>query len=139
VGEHNRALRAARERTPSRNAPGEHLTRAELADAVNRYLWDTTRRRFDLDDHLIGKWERGVVRYPIREYRAALRAVLDVDTDARLDETISAAKATESAFITRKLHATRAELKPLLRNPHVRRVDDEIGQLGRSLNPAGTQ
>ncbi len=84
MGEHNRALRAARERMPSRTAPGEYMTRAELADAVNRYLWESTGRRFDLDDHLIGKWERGVVRYPIREYRAALRAVLDVATDTEL-------------------------------------------------------
>jgi tetratricopeptide (TPR) repeat protein len=84
LGEHNRALRAARERMPSRNTPGEYTTRAELAEAVNQYLWETTGRRFDLDDHLIGKWERGVVRYPIREYRAALRAVLAADTDAEL-------------------------------------------------------
>jgi len=69
---------------PSRLAPGEHMTRAEVADAVNRYLWDTTGRRYELDDHLIGKWERGVVRYPIREYRAALRAVLDAVADTEL-------------------------------------------------------
>ena len=84
MGEHNAALRAARERLPSRLAPDEPMTRAELADAVNAWLWETTGRRFELDDHLIGKWERGVVRYPIREYRAALRAVLGVDTDAEL-------------------------------------------------------
>jgi hypothetical protein len=84
VREHNAALRAARERLPSRVAPGEHMTRAELADAVNAWLWEHTDRRFELDDHLIGKWERGVVRYPIREYRAALRAVLGVDTDDAL-------------------------------------------------------
>lgn len=82
--EPNDALRAARERMPSRLAPGEPMTRTELADAVNAWLWEATDRRFELDDHLIGKWERGVVRYPIREYRAALRAVLDVDTDAEL-------------------------------------------------------
>lgn len=67
---------------------------------MNTWLWETTRRRFELDDHLIGKWERGVVRYPIREYRSALRAVLGVDTDdalgfhppaRRVDETASGA------------------------------------------------
>jgi hypothetical protein len=47
-------------------------------------LWEHTGRRFELDDHLIGKWERGVVRQPIRQYRAALRAVLGVYTDAEL-------------------------------------------------------
>ncbi|GAA0896880.1 hypothetical protein [Pseudonocardia zijingensis] len=82
--EHNASLRAARKRVPSRVTPGEYMTRAELADAVNAWLWMNTGRRFELDDHLIGKWERGVVRYPIREYRAALRAVLAVDTDDEL-------------------------------------------------------
>jgi hypothetical protein len=84
VGEHNAALRAARERLPSRLAPGEPMTRAELAEAVNAWLWENTGRRFELDDHLIGKWERGVVRQPILQYRVALRAVLSVDTDAEL-------------------------------------------------------
>lgn len=84
VGEHNRALRAARERLPSRRVPGEPLSRGELADAVNAHLWQTTGVRYELDDHLVGKWERGVVRWPIAPYRAALRAVLGVDTDAEL-------------------------------------------------------
>jgi tetratricopeptide (TPR) repeat protein len=47
-------------------------------------LWENTGRRFELDDHLIGKWERGVVRQPIAQYRAALRAVLGVGTDTEL-------------------------------------------------------
>lgn len=82
--EPNRALRAARERTPSRRVPGEPMTRAELADAVNAYLWANTRTCYDLDDHLVGKWERGVVRTPSGAYRAALRAVLRVDSDTDL-------------------------------------------------------
>lgn len=84
VTEYNALLRAARERLPSRAAPGEHLTRAELADAVNAWLWEATRLRYELDDHLIGKWERGAVRWPIAPYRSALRAVLGVGTDAEL-------------------------------------------------------
>ncbi|WP_143517265.1 hypothetical protein [Pseudonocardia sp. MH-G8] len=84
MAEHNRALRAARERTPSPAAPDEHMTRAELAEAVNAWIWKTTGRRYELDDHLLGKWERGVVRYPIRDYRSALRAVLGVATDSEL-------------------------------------------------------
>ena len=84
MGERNGRLRAARERLPSHRVPGEHVSRAELADAVNAWLWTHTGRRFDLDDHLIGKWERGVVRYPIAPYRAALRAVFGVDTDEAL-------------------------------------------------------
>jgi hypothetical protein len=50
-----------------------------------------------LDDHLIGKWERGVVRYPIREYRAALRAVLGADTDAELGFRAPARQVATSA------------------------------------------
>ncbi len=82
--EPNDALRAARERLPSLRAPGESLTRAELADAVNGHLWRTTGVRYELDDHLIGKWERGVVHWPIAPYRAALRAVLGMAGDAEL-------------------------------------------------------
>ena len=46
--EPNVLLRAARERTPSRIAPGECLSRAELAETVNAYLWQTTGRRYEL-------------------------------------------------------------------------------------------
>lgn len=84
MSERNHAHRAARERLPSRRVPGEPMTRAELADAVNAWLWETTGACYQLDDHLIGKWERGAVRWPIAPYRAALRAVLDVRTDAEL-------------------------------------------------------
>lgn len=84
MGEHNAALRAARERRPSPRTPGGRMTRAELADAVNAHLWNATGVRYELDDHLIGKWERGVVRWPIGPYRAALRAVLGVETDDQL-------------------------------------------------------
>jgi hypothetical protein len=84
VGEPNHALRAARERTGSGRAPGEPLSRVELAEQVNAWLWGTTGRRYDLDHHLIGKWERGVVARPIDPYRAALKAVLGADRDADL-------------------------------------------------------
>jgi hypothetical protein len=80
----NELLRAARGRVPSRAAPGECLSRAELAEAVNAWLWSTTGQRFELDGHHIAKYERGVVRFPIGPYRAALRAVLGVRTDAEL-------------------------------------------------------
>lgn len=82
--EPNAALRLARERVPSRLAPGEPLSRAELADLVNAWLWRETGRRYALDDHAVGRWERGRVRWPIAPYRVGLRAVLGVDTDAAL-------------------------------------------------------
>jgi hypothetical protein len=82
--EPNHALRAARERLPSRRVPGAPLSRAELAEAVNAHLWTRTGRRYELDDHLIGKWERGTVRTPSAPYRAALRTVLRIHSDADL-------------------------------------------------------
>jgi hypothetical protein len=80
----NEALRAARERTPSRLVPGECLSRSELAEAVNAYLWAGTGHRYELDGHHIAKYERGVVRWPIAPYRAGLRAVLGATSDAAL-------------------------------------------------------
>jgi hypothetical protein len=55
----NTLLRAARERLPSAVAPGEHASRVEVADAVNRWLWETTGRRHALDAHYLAKLERG--------------------------------------------------------------------------------
>ena len=80
----NERLRAAREATPSRIAPGEGMSRGELAEAVNRYLWESTQRRYTLDAHTIARYERGVVRWPNAAYRSGLRAVLDAATDADL-------------------------------------------------------
>lgn len=80
----NEDLRAARERTCSPRVPGAHLSRAELAEAVNAWLHRRTNRPGALDAHYIGRLERGAVRWPGREYRAALRSVLGADTDAAL-------------------------------------------------------
>lgn len=82
--EPNHLLRSARERTPSRVAPGESMSRRELAEAVNRWLWVTTSTRYELDAHSIGRWERGAIRWPSAHYRTALRAVLNTETDADL-------------------------------------------------------
>ncbi|WP_191243526.1 hypothetical protein [Amycolatopsis deserti] len=49
MDEPNDKLRAARRATPSRRVPGEPMSPGELADEVNRYLWDTTGRRYQLD------------------------------------------------------------------------------------------
>jgi hypothetical protein len=84
TAEGNDTLRAARERTPSALVPGECLSRSELAEAVNAWLWTTTGKRFELDAHHLAKYERGVVRFPIAPYRAGLRAVLGVTSDAEL-------------------------------------------------------
>lgn len=82
--EYNEQLRQARERSSSRDMPGVPLSRQELAEQVNAYLFDRTGKRFELDDNYIGKLERGVIRWPQRAYREALREVLGVGSDRDL-------------------------------------------------------
>jgi hypothetical protein len=84
VTERNELIRQARERLPSRAAPGEPLSREDLADLLNRWLYERRGRTVLLDANYIGKLERGVIRWPQRDYRDALRAVLRVGTDADL-------------------------------------------------------
>ncbi|MCM3922236.1 hypothetical protein ND748_11280 [Frankia sp. AiPs1] len=80
----NHQLRSARERTESPHARGESLSRRELAELVNAAVSSTTGRTVVIDDHYIGKLERGVIRWPQENYRAALRAILRVPSDAEL-------------------------------------------------------
>lgn len=49
----NNLLRSARERTPSHIAPGDCMSRCELAEAVNAYLWKATGKRYELDAHAV--------------------------------------------------------------------------------------
>ncbi|MFC7614855.1 hypothetical protein ACFQV2_16375 [Actinokineospora soli] len=81
MAEPNDLLRAARERQPSRRVPGDSMSRAELADAVAAWLWNSTGKRHDLDVRTIARWERGAVRWPNSHYRAALRHVLGATDD----------------------------------------------------------
>ncbi|MBF6332498.1 XRE family transcriptional regulator [Nocardia transvalensis] len=62
------------------------MSRAELADAVNDYLWRTKGQRREMDAHTIARYERGVIRWPTDEYREALRAVFNAN-DAELGFT----------------------------------------------------
>lgn len=80
----NDLLREARESTPSRRAPGEHMSRGELADSICAWLWDTTEIKYELDGHYIAKLERGAVRWPGAAYRSGLRHVLGVAADNEL-------------------------------------------------------
>jgi hypothetical protein len=80
----NDLLRSARERTPSRRAPGEYMSRVELAETVCAWLWETTEVRYELDGHYIAKLERGAVRWPGAAYRSGLRFVLNVASDNEL-------------------------------------------------------
>jgi len=80
----NVKLRGLREATPSSLISGECLSRAELAEAVNDFLWRTRDTRFELDGHSIARYERGQVLWPSEPYRAALKSVFGVTADAEL-------------------------------------------------------
>ncbi|MGJ7906785.1 XRE family transcriptional regulator [Actinopolyspora sp. H202] len=72
----NDHLKAARHAAESARVPGEHMSRAELAERVNTWLLDNTGRPGALDRHYLGRLERGQIQRPGRDYRAAFRAVL---------------------------------------------------------------
>ena len=80
----NSLLTAARKRIESPSTPGQHMTRQELAEAVNDHVFRATGTPGAVDARHVGRWERGVTRWPAARYRAALRAVLNVATDVEL-------------------------------------------------------
>ncbi|MDQ3763582.1 MAG: XRE family transcriptional regulator [Actinomycetota bacterium] len=87
MGEPNDRLRRARERVESPNATGEPLSRQELAELVNAWVYDNTnpRRVIATDANYVGQLERGRIRWPQDpDRRAGFRAVLGAATDAQL-------------------------------------------------------
>ncbi|HEX5598424.1 MAG TPA: hypothetical protein VFX61_20765 [Micromonosporaceae bacterium] len=81
----NELLRLVRERLPSPNRPGKPISRSELADMVNDLLFGPHRAAHSgFNANYVGKLERGEIRWPGEEYRAALRSVLGVDSDEEL-------------------------------------------------------
>ena len=84
----NTRFRGCRERRESPTRPGQFVSRSELADLVNSALKqlypDTDLSRVLVDDRWIGSVERGESRWPHPRRRAALRHVLDADTDQQL-------------------------------------------------------
>ena len=78
-------LQAAREARPSpTGVPGLRMSRQELAEAANAYLWQVHRHRENMAEHDIGRYERGEVRWPRHSRRLALRGVLGAGTDIEL-------------------------------------------------------
>ncbi len=71
------------------------MSRQELAEAINAYLWRTYEQDEKLDENDIGKLERGEHRWPGARRREAFRAVLAVARDADL-----------GFYINRKLRGT---------------------------------
>jgi hypothetical protein len=81
----NNKLRAARERTASPTCPDEGLSRQELAELVNTWVWEHHNKTVVVATaNYVGKLENGIIRWPGRLYREALRAVLGVSKDADL-------------------------------------------------------
>jgi hypothetical protein len=60
------------------------LSRQEVAELVNEWLYRRYGTVVELDANYVGKLERGIIRWPGRSYREALRTVLRVDSDAQL-------------------------------------------------------
>jgi hypothetical protein len=80
----NELLRRARLRTPSPSGSGRRMSRQELADQVNDFVFSDTGREVCLDANYVGKLERGEHRWPNDLYRRAFRAVLNIPEDADL-------------------------------------------------------
>ncbi|WP_428962248.1 hypothetical protein [Micromonospora fluostatini] len=60
------------------------MSRQEVAEAVNAWVWEHQGRRVYLGSAYIGKLERGEHRWPVAHVRAGLRAVFGVDDDASI-------------------------------------------------------
>ncbi len=85
MAEPNDQLRRARERTESPHASGDCLSRQELAELVNAWMFEHKNSVVELDANYIGKLEQGAIRWPQDpDRREAFRAVLAVSTDAEL-------------------------------------------------------
>ena len=84
----NLKLEARREHMPSPHRQGQHMSRTELADEVNRALYvlypNDDPTAFEVDGAWIGKLELGIHRWPTDKRRAALRYVLKVEADAEI-------------------------------------------------------
>jgi hypothetical protein len=83
----NERLRAARERTASLTDPDVCLSRQELAELANAWIWEHHKKMVALSANYIGKLELGTIRWPGKLYREALRAIFSVPTDAALGFT----------------------------------------------------
>ncbi|GIH09400.1 hypothetical protein Rhe02_74670 [Rhizocola hellebori] len=80
----NDLFRQAREQCPSQTTLAEPLSRQELAELVNSWIFQQTGDVVELDANYVGKLERGKIRWPCKLYRDAFRAVLHVQADGEL-------------------------------------------------------
>jgi hypothetical protein len=82
--ESNELLARARSGRLSPSGSGYVMSRQELAEAINEYLWTTYRVTNAVDATYVGHLEQGRYRWPGRRRREAFRRVLGVATDAEL-------------------------------------------------------
>ncbi len=80
----NDLLRTARKRTASLISPEVGLSRQELAELVNAWAWNHHNKLEEHSANYIGQLERGLIRWPGKICREALRAILGVPSDAAL-------------------------------------------------------
>jgi len=78
------------------------MSRQELAEAVNAYLWHTQELDENLDETDIGRLERGEHRWPRTRRREAFRAVLGAATDTELGLYPNRRTAAEPATTARE-------------------------------------
>jgi hypothetical protein len=65
----NDQLRAARERTASPTYPDECLSRQELAELVNTWIYEHHHTVVQASANWVGQLERGTIRWPGQLYR----------------------------------------------------------------------
>ncbi|MGH3850676.1 MAG: XRE family transcriptional regulator, partial [Pseudonocardiaceae bacterium] len=81
----NNEFRDARQNTESPTHLGYCLTREELAERVNAYIYDHHKKKMtEASANYIGQVERGEISWPGKLYREAFREILGVPTDAAL-------------------------------------------------------
>jgi hypothetical protein len=98
------------------------MSRQELADEANRYLFDATSRHAALTANYVGKLERGVFRWPDRDYREAFRTILCASSDAELGffitrrgcDDLSSDTAADTTFRPARLAAVRLIGTPIV-------------------------
>jgi hypothetical protein len=80
----NELFRQARRRIPSPSGAPRPMSRQELAEAVNTYLWRQHRISENLSAEDVGRIERGQTRWPRKWRRVGCRAVLGATCDTDL-------------------------------------------------------
>lgn len=118
--EPNTLLSRARRAVASPSGSRRPMSRQELADAVNTYLWSTHGIAHYWDETDIGRLERGENRWPGKMRREAFRAVLQVADDSDLGFYI-VRRSAATAAPRRRTHRPGTSAPPAARPPSAAR------------------